>query len=55
MFSGAQISNLFEFKNSSLERFLDCVDGSQYFLVLAALADDLLSVLLVLPYYSILF
>ena len=43
----------FEFEFSSLERVLDGVDGSDNFLVAAALVDAVLSVLLVLPdFYS---
>ena len=54
MFSGARISNFFEFGFSSLERVLDGVNAV-VFLVAAALVDAVLSVLLVLPDYTILY
>ena len=55
LFSGAQISNFFEFEFSSLERVLDGVNDDGFFLVAAALVDAVLSVLLVLPDYNILY
>ena len=54
MFSGTRISNFFKFEFYSLERVLDGVNADNI-LVAAAFVDAVISVLLVLPDYTILY